>query len=353
MNETASQHRHPVLSQLRRAAYWILPLAILGFIFYKIEFAVLVETVRSANPWLYGLGALFFPLTLFIGAARWKVLLGQYLGVRESLRFAVRQYCIGLSVSIFLPGYIGMDIYRIAVAGRRHQHYTANIAAVLEEKLLSLVVCTGLVLGLAPWLNVQRDASVLGSITDVALSITAGGLLVLVTLLLTARLAAVRRVAGFVTRRLQAVFASMLRRLNVDPSRVASMPPLAVVFAPMTRLADLAPVALLSGTIFAALGVANQLFLSALGYELAFIVSLFVVTVLFFVVALPISFAGFGVREGAYIILLGMFGIPPETALVVSLFALSGMLLNYAIGGVFIYLARKEHPELVVPPAGG
>jgi uncharacterized membrane protein YbhN (UPF0104 family) len=101
-----------------------------------------------------------------------------------------------------------------------------------------------------------------------------------------------------------------------------------------------------------ALGVANQLFLNALSYELSFIDSLFVVAVLFVVVSLPISFAGFGMREGGYIIVLGMFGVPAETALVVSVFALSGLLLNYAIGGLFIYLSRNEHPELVVPPVG-
>ena len=108
----------------------------------------------------------------------------------------------------------------------------------------------------------------------------------------------------------------------------------------------------MSSGIFVALGIGNQLFLSALGYELPLLVSLFVVSVLFFVVSLPISFAGFGVREGAYIILLGMFGIPAETALVVSAFALSGMVLNYAIGGVSIYFLKKEERALAVPRPG-
>ena len=61
---------------------------------------------------------------------------------------------------------------------------------------------------------------------------------------------------------------------------------------------------------------------------------------------LPISFAGFGVREGAYILLLGMFGVPPESGLVVSFFALSAMLVNYAIGGILIYATGKDRVEL-------
>ena len=146
MNETASHIKHPLLSRVRRAVYWILPLAILGFIFYKADAAVLVDTVRGASPLLYVLGVLFFPLSLLFSATRWKVLLGQYLGVEERIGFAFRQYCIGLSVGIFLPGSIGLDVYRVAMAGRRYQQYTRSIAVVLEEKLMSLAVCVGLVL---------------------------------------------------------------------------------------------------------------------------------------------------------------------------------------------------------------
>jgi uncharacterized membrane protein YbhN (UPF0104 family) len=350
MAEPEATGRHPVLSGVRRTAYWILPVAILGFIFHKIDIAVLAETVRGADPWAYALGVLFFPLSLFLGAVRWRVLIRQYLGVAERLGFVFRQYCIGLSVSIFLPGYIGMDIYRVAVTGRRYEKYTSCIAVVLEEKIMSLVVCTGLVLGLSPWLKVRHDASVLASITDVAFAITVGGALAIGVLVVAARLAAVRDVTAFVTRKLQSVFEAMLRRIRMETSRISSLPPLIVLFEPLTRPSKLVPVVLLSGVIFVALGIANQLFLGALGHSLPFVVSLFVISVLFFVVAMPISFAGFGVREGAYILLLGMFGIPPETALVVSLFALSGTLLNYAIGGVSIYLSKSEHPERVVPP---
>ena len=335
-----------LLARLRRVVYWVLPLAILAVILTRIDLGLLAETVRGADPWRYALGVLFFPMTLLIGAIRWRLLIRQYLGVTERLGFLFRHYCIGLSVSIFLPGQVGMDIYRIALASRRYRRYTANIAIALEEKFLSLVAVMSLVLGTAPWLSVKQDESVLGSITDVASGVLAGCAVALAVVWIVARLAALRRVAAVLSLRLQRVFLSMMRRLKMDTSKLGPLPPLGEVFAPMLSPGQLLPVVVLSVGNFLSLAIGNQLFLGALGYELPFIVSLFVVSVLFFAVSLPISFAGFGVREGAYILLLGMFGVPPESGLVVSFFALSAMLLNYAIGGVLIYATGKDRVEL-------
>jgi uncharacterized protein (TIRG00374 family) len=327
--------------------YWVLPALILGLILTRIDLVLLVETVRGANPWLYALGVFFFPVAMLIGALRWKVLIRQYLGVSERFAYLFRHYYIGLSVSIFLPGQIGMDIYRIAVAGRRFQRYGANIAIVLEEKFVALTVCIGIVLGISPWLGGPSDTPLLSSIVDVASAILVGSLATLTTVWLFARLAAAKKLADAMASRLQRLFVSMMGRLNRDTSKIGPMPPLTKVFAPLVSPSKLIPVVCLSTAIYLSLSLANLLFLDALGYELPFEVSLFVISVLFVVMSLPISFAGFGVREGAYIVLLGLFGIPPETALVVSFFSLSGMLFNYALGGLLIYASRDAKPELV------
>jgi uncharacterized protein (TIRG00374 family) len=327
--------------------YWVLPVVILGLIVTRIDLVVLVDTVRSADPLLYAFGVLFFPVAMLIGSLRWKVLIRQYLGVAERFGYLFRHYYIGFSVSIFLPGQIGMDIYRIAIAGRRFQRYGANIAIVLEEKFVSLTVSLGLVLGITPWLGGASDALLLGSIVDVALGILVGSLAALTAVWLFARLAAGKKLAKALTSRLQQLFVSMMARLNRDTSKVGPMPPVTQVFAPLLSPGKLLPVVGLSTGIYLSLAFANLLFLDALGYKVPFVVSLFVIAVLFVVVSLPISFAGFGVREGAYIVLLGLFGVPPETALVVSLFALSGALFNYALGGGLIYASREATTALV------
>ena len=87
----------------------------------------------------------------------------------------------------------------------------------------------------------------------------------------------------------------------------------------------------------------TKIFFAALDYDLPFVLNLFIAPILFFIYALPISFGSIGVRETAYIILYGIFGVPSETALIVSFFALFGIMLNHLIGAILIAFssARK------------
>lgn len=57
--------------------------------------------------------------------------------------------------------------------------------------------------------------------------------------------------------------------------------------------------------------------------------------------SLPISFAGWGLREGTMIVALGVYGVPPETALALSL--VYGMLhLASAIPGLGLWILEKR-----------
>jgi hypothetical protein len=94
----------------------------------------------------------------------------------------------------------------------------------------------------------------------------------------------------------------------------------------------------------------SQIMFRAVGYQIPFLVNIFVSPVFFLVFLLPISFGSLGVREATYIILYGLFGVPAETALLVSFLNLSGILLNNAIGAVLIWF---RPPELPLPDNGG
>jgi uncharacterized protein (TIRG00374 family) len=338
---------HTVFSWLRRLAYWLLPVAILGFILIRIDLALLYETVRNADPLPYFLGLSSFPLVLLVAGMRWKVLIKQYLGRSEKLSYLVRQYSIGLSMGIFLPGGIGSDIYRVAVTGRKYGRYTANIAILLEEKLLALSVCVGLVLGLNPWIAIDKHSPAVASIVNIAYVILVGCFLAFFAIFLTGASATARRMAEFLTTALQRVLSSVLEKVDIDDAGVGPLPSPADIFKPLLSPVQVLPVALLSAGIITMTTIGNQLFFIALGYDLPFMINLFVVSLLFFVFLLPISFAGLGIREGAYILLFGLFGVPAETALVVSFFGLSGLLLNYAIGGISMYATKRDSKELV------
>ncbi|MBU0693811.1 MAG: flippase-like domain-containing protein [Candidatus Omnitrophica bacterium] len=78
-----------------------------------------------------------------------------------------------------------------------------------------------------------------------------------------------------------------------------------------------------------------------LGIRISFIVLVWVMAIVFFIQAMPISISGIGVREGALILLLSQYGIASSKALAFSLtlFAIS-ILMSLAGGVIDIFKIR-------------
>ena len=75
-------------------------------------------------------------------------------------------------------------------------------------------------------------------------------------------------------------------------------------------------------------------FAAAAGAEIGLAPALWTRGVTGITMLLPLSVAGLGLRELSYVALLGIFGVPPATALAVSLMVFATLLLNAAAGGV-------------------
>jgi len=68
-------------------------------------------------------------------------------------------------------------------------------------------------------------------------------------------------------------------------------------------------------------------------------VHLFVWALMNFFMLLPVSIAGFGVREASFILLFGLFGVSRETSLAASFLALACTLAAIGPGGL-VWLSR-------------
>jgi hypothetical protein len=75
-------------------------------------------------------------------------------------------------------------------------------------------------------------------------------------------------------------------------------------------------------------------FAAAAGAELGLAPALWARGVTGITMLLPLSVAGLGLRELSYVALLGLFGIPPATALSMSLMVFGCLLLNGAAGAL-------------------
>ena len=95
----------------------------------------------------------------------------------------------------------------------------------------------------------------------------------------------------------------------------------------------------------------GRLLLLALGVDLPFVVHLFVWALMNFFMLLPVSIAGFGVREASFILLFGLFGVSRETSLAASFLALACTLAAIGPGGL-VWLSRA-FDRSAGPRAGG
>lgn len=331
-----------IRSKAAKVARWLIGLAILLVIFWSIDWHRLVSVLAHANLWLILAGILYCPLVILMGALRWHTMLRAYHAERVHYAASLKDYWSGLAIGVFAPASLGWDVFRVAVATRRYGNVIANSATIVVEKMMALLTCASLVTLLVPFMDIAADNRELQQIIQATHIVLVGTLGVIAIALLMARHGAATRFFQVLSDKLMQRLDRLSQRKNLSASAKIS---LVVMFSPLRR-----PGILLSVTIFSFLvqftsAVGNQIFFIAVNYDLPFLVNLFVVPILSFIFLLPISFGSLGIREGAFILLFGAFGVPMETALVVSFFNLLSILSNNLIGGIILALDPNLPPQ--------
>ena len=150
--------------------------------------------------------------------------------------------------------------------------------------------------------------------------------------------------------KLELFFSAVLKRIANKVGLSEQVPtnglPIRAMIEPLTVPRQVIPNIVLTFGIQLVSATCVHIYFWALGYDLPFIANLFVTPILYFIFFLPVSFGSLGIREGAFILLYGLFGVPPETALLISFFALSGTLLNNLIGGLLMLLSNVKGKTL-------
>jgi uncharacterized protein (TIRG00374 family) len=321
--------------------YWALPLLILPYIFHLVDPTKLWNSLLHTDPSLAVPALLLYPATTLCGAIRWHSLMQDYYGFSLPRAYMVRHYWMGLVSSLFTPGSLGLDVYRVLIVGRRFGRYGLSIAAILVEKVAALFCCMGIVVVAYPFVVPSASTDTLENILILAhamfLAIATVGLATLVI----QRNTLAERLARSAENQLRRSVSKLLSRLRLPAFAATRTLTLAQVLSPLTRPATLLRLLGLSICIQLGSAVAVHLLFIATAYHVPLAVNLFLVPLLFFLLQLPITVAGLGVREGAFLLLYGLFGVPGETALLVSFFSMAGYLLSNALGTLLL-LARKR-----------
>ena len=340
LNEKTNSRRS-WLYLLRRGLYWIIPIIILYIIFQRINFTEFKLNILKTKPWLVALGICYWPAMILIGALRWKVLMTQYNRRKIKLSFALKHYWIGLSLGFFTPASLGWDGYRVFVSGRYFGQYALNIAVIIVEKIMALLTCTLMVIILYPMVPIISSL-------EIKKIIFLSYILFFSSIIIFAVIAFIphNKVLTILIAKIEVYVSGLLKkissRIGTGKNNKITGIPFNKVIEPLAAPQQLLLILILSLGIQFVAATGIQIFFQAVGYDLPFIANLFISPILFFIFILPISFGSLGIREGAYILLYGLFGVPAETALLVSFFGLSGILLNNLIGGLLMLFSNIE-----------
>jgi glycosyltransferase 2 family protein len=303
--------------------------AVIAILASNLNSSRVVESLLAADGRLVIAAFAAVAITPLLTAERWRhAALSSHVLLSRS--FFVRALYAAVFAGQFLPAGIGIDAARVAMLWRQQVPLRTALASVVLDRLAGISAIFLLVVTGYPFaVNLLPSSTVYPIITAVFAFFVG----------CTAAL--------FVDR---VPLPARLRR-----GRLKSLLMMAADLRTAARTQH-ALVALTYGVALHVLSILSVLLLSeAFGYQLQFRELLFVVSVAIFAALLPISFNGWGVREGAMILALSLLGVSRESALAISLLFGVASAIASLPGSVSWYRLRYPHNAAphVAPPLPG
>ena len=319
------------------------PIVILYIVARRIDLVLLGKIVAVSN-WRWNiLGIALISLVIVAGALRWRFLSGSLSASSLTIFSAVNEYWKSLALGVFAPGSMGSDAYRVLLQGRSRGQYIRAAFVIGLEKLCSLFSCAILVACLYPLIASNYLLETFPPVVSTIYTILLLGFGLALLLSFTSGRRGVFRMVTLCSTH----FESIVRRLipitpaTDNPWTSSSESGGQFVLSLLTARV-LLPAVALSILIYVLSAVQVHLYFLGIGFEIPFLVNIFLSPVIFLLVSLPVSFGGIGLREGGYIVLYGAFGVPMEVALVISFCSLLALLSSYAVGAVLLFLGRRR-----------
>lgn len=283
-------------------------IAILVIIAARTDFSKVGAAIASLRSEFFVAALATLILQTAVNAYRWTLVMSaQRVAIRLSA--ALPALYVGLLLNQCLPSYVGGDSYRVLWLYNQGNELGAAVRGVIIDRVSAMIA---LVLMAAASLPLTT-----GLVSDPAfhaamLVIVAGGVVATAAFVSLDHLPLPQRLAGRLRQ---------LSQLAVSAR--------ATLFRPHPGVA----VVVLALCIHVLSGVVLYLLATGMRIPLHLIDCLLLVAPIALLASLPISVAGWGVREGAVVAVLSVIGIPRESALALSLLFGLAALVN-ALGGL-------------------
>lgn len=304
---------------VRLAARVAVTVALLAFVLWRLDLHALAASLSGLSPaWVAATFAVIYAAIL-VSVWKWGAILARR-GLRSPFGALFRLYMIGQFFNNVLPTTIGGDVVRAWEHSKNSGTVAGSAASVVSERLVAGVaqgVATVIALTLLPPSPLLWALALGFLVIDVAF----------------AGLFAVPRVAEGVT-------------LSVLGSRFAGASDVVVETVREVRetLRDpwvIVRVGLLSLLFQVCVAGVNYCIFHAMGLSVTLAQCLVFTPMIFTVTPLPISVAGFGVREASYIFFFGQAGVPAPAAVAASLLFFALVAVASLPGAPLFALAKR------------
>ena len=285
----------------------------------NVDIAGIYVQITSAKLFNIVVAFLLTMGIVLIQSERWRCVLGQ-LGVKLPYSGAVRLTLISYFFNQTLPSTVGGDAFRVWGTYRRGISFNDAVSSVIVDCIIALVSLLILIAAGLPWLTALLKSPFTFWIFC---SLVAAGTIGIVFLLLSSRLD------------------SLLSRWRLGRTLMSILDCARAVFLNMRVTISVTVLSVFSYVITSFM---VYILACSMLIELEFMHSLLLMPLIVLLTILPISIAGWGVREGAMIMLLGLVGMPSEQALALSILVGIVALISGLPGGL-IWLIENYGQE--------
>ncbi len=311
----------PGVKLLLKAVFTIILLAILA---WEMDLRKFVGVLASADLSLLTLATLIQIGLMFLGVARWQVILRSF-SMAPGFSPLTKITFIGLFFSLFLPSSIGGDFFRAYYLSKReHRGMSTTLTSTFLERSAGL--CALLALGI--FFAAYRRIVVEGvPLFHLLLAIGIAYLAVNVALFNTWVHKHITRFFKFfklenVESKLELVYGGLLSLRNNKKA-------IAVCLALSLVIQFFAVVIMWVAAL-------------AIGVKAPFVIFLIFIPVVNLTIMVPLTINGFGLREAVYYLLFKEIGLPVETAVTLSLLNFLVVALASIPGAVAYSFYKKE-----------
>jgi glycosyltransferase 2 family protein len=266
-----------------------LGVAAIVFLLWRYDARPILQAVARERIRYFAIAVALYIAGQALSAWRWRWL-ARMNALTGSYPEYLRYYFIGVFTNLFVPGLIGGDAARALYLGRRERRLSAAISSVVADRGIGLVS----LVWFAAIAVVVFTSIVLPDPVRNSVLILGGGTF-----------------AGW------PLLAILMRWVELLPARLAAI--VTPILPYLERPIAIAPAIAVSLILQASLAVCQYLIALGLGLTAPLAAFLVCVPIANVVASLPLTLNGLGLRETAYLVLLGGIGISHPDAIAMGL----------------------------------